>query len=215
MTYRTRPRVARRAGAAPDGGRACGGRAPGRRGRVRASAVVAAALWLGGCGYGRIHELGEQVVAARDEIEVELQRRVELVPGLIEAAAEHGAASDSTVEAVGEARLQLARAVRSGDLSAMQAADSALCRALDGLMAEAAEHRGLNGDAVFELLRARLEVTELGTVRASRRYNEAVRRYNEYIGGFPQLLTARLMGAERLDPFAPPVAQSGFPSVDE
>jgi LemA protein len=219
MSYSDRTYELRRGGGR-DGGRSGPGagaraRAVSRARLIRLPVLLALVVWLGGCGYGRIHELDEDVAAAQSEIEVQLQRRVELVPGLIETVTAYGAVSEEVVAAVAEARLRLAGAVRSGDLTAMEAADAELCRSLDGLLAVAAANRGLRSDPAFELLRSQLKETKAETLKASRRYNVAVRHYNDYIAGFPQLLTARVIGAERRQLFEPSDGPAGMPSGDE
>lgn len=188
----------------PGRGAVAGGGWPSGRARraVRALgslALVLLAAWLSGCGYGRIQQLEEQVVGAQSEIEVQLQRRVELVPGLLETVRGYDVASAEVIGAVADGRARLAAAVQAGDLAAMERADGELSAALNELLS-AARVPALDRDAGFSLLRSRLEETEERTFEASRRYNAAVRAYNEYIGGFPQLVTARVIGAERREP---------------
>jgi LemA protein len=163
--------------------------------------VLLLAAVQAGCGYGQLQELEEQVRSARQEIEIQLQRRAELVPSLLETLQANNAVRDELTGAVADARADLVLAFQSGDLGSIQTANAELCSSLEEIMASAARDESLRVDPAFELLRSQLDETEQQVERASRDYNEAVRRFNEYIEGFPQLVTARVIGAEKLEPF--------------
>ncbi len=161
-----------------------------------------------------MQQLEEQAGVARNEIEVQLQRKAELVPSLLETVQEYGAAADSTVAWVADARVGLADAVRAGDLVQMREACTVLTDALAALLEAARRYRGLEDDPGFQLLRSQLAGTEERIQQAGLRYNEAASQYNSYIAEFPQLVTAKVVGAQRLDLFGPPAdgggsAQSG------
>jgi LemA protein len=174
-----------------------------RRSRRTAAAAVRrlltpllAALTLAGCGYSRIQELDERALEARSDIEIQLLRRAELVPTLVETAQRHAQLESAVVEAVADARAGLVGAVRSTDLSAMEAASLSLSDALGELLAAAAGYADLQADPGFQRLLVQLEGTQQQVVLAGHSYNEAVLLYHEYIGGFPQVLTAKVIGAE-------------------
>jgi LemA protein len=154
-----------------------------------------------GCGYGEMNELDEQVRAARHEIEVQLQRRAELVPSLVETVEAYAGAGDELVAVVSEARTVLAGAVRSGDFAEMQVANIELCSALDEMLASATRLPNLLSDPAYQLLQSQLEATGERIAEAGGAYNDAARRYNDFIAKFPQLVTAKVIGAEKLEPF--------------
>jgi LemA protein len=166
-------------------------------------AVLLAATLLSGCEIGHIQELEERAQEARSQIEVELQRRSELVPNLIETAQEYSTVPADIVEQVADARVWLAEAVRSRDLEKMEEASGALTEALERLLASAAGDRDLHNSVGFGLLRSQLEGTGQRIMAAGGDYNEAVRRFNEFIAAFPTSLTAKVIGAERLKTFDP------------
>ncbi len=181
------------------------------RWRPRFHVLVLLATLLGGCGYSEIQEMEEQVRTARQEIEIQLQRRAELVPSLLETLQANRAVADELAGAVSHARADLVLAFQSGDLGEIQTANAELCTSLEQIIASAARAASLRTDPAFELLRAQLDTTEEQVQQAGRDYNEAVRRYNAFIVGFPQLVTARMIGAEKLEPFesgASPPAES-------
>ncbi len=167
--------------------------------RVSSFGLAAAVLTLlSGCGYSQIQELDDLATSARSDIEVQLQRRAELVPNLIETVRAYGSVGEEVVARVADARAGLVRALRSGDLQAMEMGSIRLSGAIGQLMGAAGRRADLQLDAGFAVLRSQLERTEERIQSAGRSYNEAVRHHNEYIRGFPQLVTARLIGAEKL-----------------
>ena len=182
---------------------------------TRVLAALAAASLLGGCGYNQILEMDEQARLARREIEVQLQRRSEMVPSLVETVVGYVAVDSDLVGAIADARARLAGAVRSGDLSEMQSANVELCDGLDGLLALAGRYAELQADAGFQTLRSQLQETEDQVLRSGRRYNEAVRRYNDYIEAFPQLVTAKVVGAEKFELFGSGGDAAAMPLADE
>lgn len=146
-----------------------------------------------------MQELDDQARSARSDIEVQLQRRAELVPNLIETVRAYGTVSEETVAAVADARAELVGAVRSGDLGAMQESSAELGTAISRLLGAAGA--GLETDPGFKRLRAQLDGTEERIRAAGIAYNAAVLRYNAYIREFPQLVTAKVIGAEELESF--------------
>ncbi|UCF20703.1 MAG: LemA family protein [Gemmatimonadota bacterium] len=163
--------------------------------------VLLAAGLVSGCGYDRIQELGERAAEARAAIEVQLQRRTELVPALVETVVERGEASEEAITAVVDSRIALAAAVRGDDLAALDSASAFLSGALSRLMSEAEREATLQADPAFQLLRSQLMGTEEQISEAARSYNEAVRLHNDYIARFPQVITAKIVGARPLRQF--------------
>ncbi len=186
-----------------------------RTGFARMLAALAAASLLGGCGYDQILELDEQARLARREIEVQLQRRLEMVPSLVESVTDYLDVDGELIARIADARARLAGAVRLGDLSEMEAANGELCDGLESLLAVAGRYAALQADAGFQLLRSQLQETEDQVIKASRSYNEAVRRYNDYIDAFPQLVTAKVVGAEKRELFGSGGEAVVMPLADE
>jgi len=181
----------------------------------RAWMALLAASLLSGCGYSRIQELGEQAAVARSEIEVQVQRRAELVPVLVETVQRRAAVSEDVIRAVADARARLVRAVRLGDLAAIERDSGELSSVLEQLLSIAGGDMDLRTDPGFQLLRSQLEATEKEIREAGRSYNEAVRLYNDYISNFPQIVTAKVVGAERLQAFEPFQEPASPPVTDQ
>lgn len=160
------------------------------------SAAVAAATLASGCGYNRIQTLDEQVNAYKSQIEVQLQRRADLVPNLVETVRAFAAHETEVFTAVADARSRLAGAVQTGDLQQMAEANQVLTSALGRLLAIAEAYPELRSSENFRMLQDQLEGTENRIATARQDYNRAVQDYNAYVRRFPQLLTAKVIGAE-------------------
>ncbi len=173
-----------------------------------------AASTLAGCGYSRIHELEDRVLEARSNIEIQLLRRAELARTLVEIAQRYAELETTLVEAVADARAGLVSAVRSTDLTAMESAGVSLSDALGELRLAVADYADLQADQNFQRLLAQIEGTRQQVALAGGRYNEAVSTYNEYIRGFPQLLTAKVIGAESRHPYRSLESADSLPPAD-
>ena len=149
---------------------------------------------LAGCGYNTIQTHDEQVNAAESQIKVQLQRRADLVPNLVETVKGYAKQEQTIFIQVAEARAKLAGAVQGGNLQEMAAANAALTAPLGRLLAIAENYPQLKSNENFRALQDQLEGTENRIAVARQDYNDAVNRYNSYIRRFPQVLTAKLIG---------------------
>lgn len=156
--------------------------------------IAAAVLGLSACGYNRIQTLDEQASAFKSQIEVQLQRRADLVPNLVETVRGYAQQEQTIFTAVADARARLGGAVRSGSLQQMADANQGLTGALSRLLAISENYPQLKSNENFRALQDQLEGTENRIATARGDYNGAVQTYNAYIRRFPQVLTAKLIG---------------------
>lgn len=180
----------------------------------RALIALAAAALLGGCGYNRIQTLDEQVEAYRSQIQVQLQRRYDLIPNLVETVRGFAAQEREIFEAVTDARSRLGGALQAGEIQEMAAANQALSGALSRLIALAEDNPEIRSDQNFRMLQDQLEGTENRIATARQDYNRAVQEYNAYIRRFPQLVTAKLVGAGPEEYYEAAEAATAAPRVD-
>ena len=164
-----------------------------RRSLVLAATVLVAFAGAG-CGYNTIQTLDEQVNAAEAQIKVQLQRRADLIPNLVETVKGYARQEQTIFIAVAEARAKLAGAVQSGNLQEMAAANAALTAPLGRLLAIAENYPQLKSNENFRALQDQLEGTENRIAVSRQDYNESVNKYNAYIRRFPQVLTAKVLG---------------------
>ncbi|MBI4408267.1 MAG: LemA family protein [Gemmatimonadetes bacterium] len=181
------------------------------------------ALLLSGCGYNRIQELDERSEEMRANIEAELLRRNDLIPNLVATVEQAAAFERETFTRVAEARAGLTRAreqvaqavQQDADPGALSRASAALSDNLRLFLNVAVEaYPTLRANQNFVGLQDELTETENRLAVARRDYNESVRTYNTYIRRFPQLLTAKVIGAGRKEPFAAPEAAQQPPRVE-
>ncbi|HXQ29306.1 MAG TPA: LemA family protein [Gemmatimonadales bacterium] len=149
---------------------------------------------VAGCGYNTIQTYDEQVNAAEAQIKVQLQRRADLIPNLVETVKGYAKQEQTVFGDVADARAKLAGAVQSGDLQQMAAANAALTAPLGRLLAIAEAYPQLKSNENFRALQDQLEGTENRIAVARQDYNDAVNTYNAYIRRFPAVLTAKVIG---------------------
>lgn len=158
-------------------------------------ALVASAALLSGCGYNRIQSLDEQVNGYESQIHVQLQRRYDLIPNLVETVKGFAAQEREVLANVTEARARLGGAIESGDIEQMAQANQGVSSALSRLLLVVENYPELRSNENFRMLQDQLEGTENRIATARQDYNAAVQEYNAYIRRFPQALTAKVIGA--------------------
>ena len=163
--------------------------------------LVAVALWAMAV-YNRLVQLRNRTANAFGQIDVQLKRRHDLVPNLVEVARGYLQHEASTLQAVIAARGQAQGAASNarqhvGDaaaLGALAAAEGVLGSSLGRLMVVAEAYPELKADATMQSLSEELTSTENKVGFARQAYNDAVLDYNNAQGQFPALLVARMFG---------------------
>jgi LemA protein len=170
---------------------------------------------LASCGYNTIQRLDEQANSAQGQIEVQLQRRVNLIPNLVNTVKGYATHEEQTLDEITRARAGLQSALQTRDPTAMANADAQLTSALSRLNVNVEAYPNLKADQLFIRLQDELAGTENRIATARTDYNQAVQQYNAYIRQFPAVLTAKVTGAKERKYFtADASAQHGPPTVD-
>ena len=164
--------------------------------RLRKWLVLALPLALAGCGYNSIQTMDEQATAARSQIEVQLQRRADLIPNLVATVKGYAAHEEQVFSEVAQARAGLVGAIQSHDPQQMADANAAATGALGRLLAISEAYPQLKADQGFLRLQDELTGTENRIAVARGDYNKAAQDYNAYIRKFPTALTAKVIGAK-------------------
>ena len=154
--------------------------------------VLTVVTLTSGCGYNRIQALDEQVNQAKGQIGVQLQRRADLIPNLVETVKGYAQQESTVFVQVADARSRLSGAVAGGQVGEMADADIALTGALGRLLAIAEAYPELKSDQNFRALQDELEGTENRIAVARTDYNESVGQLNAFIRTFPYNLTAMI-----------------------
>ena len=175
--------------------------------------ILPAALLLTGCGYNQIQTLDEQAQSAKQQIQVQLQRRADLIPNLVETIKGVTKQEDTVYIGVANARAKLAGAVATGDPAQMAAADQQATGAIGRLLAIAENYPQLKSNENFLQLQDELTGTENRVAVARGDYNTAVQQYNTYIRTFPQAITAKVTGAKPRTYYNAPASSQNAPAV--
>lgn len=152
--------------------------------------------------FNRLVHKRNRIANAFSQIDVQLKRRHDLVPNLVEVAKRYLAHEAATLEAVTRARgeaYNAAAAARSRPTDAaavgtLALAEQALGGSLGRLMALAESYPELKADATMASLGEELTSTENRIGFARQAYNDEVLAYNDAVGQFPDLLVARVAG---------------------
>jgi LemA protein len=176
--------------------------------------AVSLAFLTTACGYNSIQKLDERAQAYQGTIEVQLQRRADLIPNLVNTVKGYAAHEEAVFTQVAQARSGLLGAVKSGDAEQMATANAAMTGALGRLLAVAEAYPQLKADQSFIRLQDELTGTENRIATARNDYNGAVNEYNAYIRQFPQVLTAKVTGAKPRKYFQAAAGTTEAPKVD-
>jgi len=156
-------------------------------------AIAAAILIWIVAGFNALVALRTRVQNAWAEIDVQLKRRHDLIPNLVEAVRGYMQHERSTLEAVAQARTQAMAAARGG-IEQRSTAESVLTGALGNLFAVAENYPQLRAVESVMLLQEQLTSTENRIAYARQFYNDEVMKYNTAQSTFPRNLFARPFG---------------------
>ena len=170
--------------------------------------MLAPVLWLVAT-YNRLARLRVRCENAYSQIDVQLKRRFDLVPNLVEAVKGYMAHERGTLEAVIAARAQAAGAlgaVQGGamgiaSMGALANASGALDGALNRLIGLVERYPELKANQNALQLQEELASTENRIAFARQAYNDAVMRLNESIVVFPASLVAGWFGIGQMGMF--------------
>jgi LemA protein len=169
---------------------------------------------LAGCGYNQIQRYDENAQQAKQQIDVQLQRRADLVPNLVATVKGYAAHEEAVFTNVAQARAGLLGAIKTGDAAQEANANLAMTGALGRLLAIAEAYPQLKADQSFLRLQDELAGTENRVATARNDYNQAVQAYNSFIRTFPQVITAKVTGAKPRTYFEAAPGSTAAPTVD-
>jgi LemA protein len=151
--------------------------------------LLVATAWL----YNRLVRFRTRADDGWATIDVQLRRRYDLIPNLVETVQGYASHERELFERVTEART---RAISAGDVRDQAAAENAVTAGLGRLMAVVEAYPQLKADQHFLALQEELVGTESKIAYARQFYNDQVRRLNTAIGTFPSTFVARAFGFE-------------------
>ena len=155
--------------------------------------VVAAAVIYVIIVFNRLVRTRQMANEAWSGIDVQLKRRSDLVPNLVDSVKGYAAHERSVLEEVTQLRGN-ARALPQGDVAARAQAEGALSVALGKLIALAENYPDLKASGNFLELQQQLSALEDELQMARRYYNGATRNLNTLVQSFPSNLVAGIFG---------------------
>ena len=165
------------------------------------AAVIAALALLGVAGvviYNRLIRSRNRVDTAWSDIDVQLQRRHDLIPRLVTAVDQYAQYERATLEAVTELR---AEAMQQADVRARGKAEQELSAGVERLIALAENYPDLKANENFMKLQNELVETENYLQVARRYYNGSVRDYNTMTESVPNNIVASMFSFAQRDFF--------------
>jgi LemA protein len=152
--------------------------------------------------YNRLVRQRNQVQASWAQIDVQLKRRHDLIPNLVETVKGYAAHERGTLDAVVAARNNaVAAAARDPGVGGRAAAESALTQTLGRLFALAEAYPDLKANQNFAALQGELANTEDKIAYARQFYNSAVQTYNTSVQSLPTNVIAGVGGFQVTDFF--------------
>ncbi len=168
--------------------------------------LAAIAFWA----YNSLVKLKVAAESAWSDIDVQLKRRYDLIPNLVETVKGYAAHERGTLEAVIEARSKAQQAVTPAEKAQ---AEGALAGTLKSLFALAESYPQLRASENFTQLQGTLESIEEAVQNARRYYNAVVRDLNTKIAQFPTNLVALTFGFKPREFFEMPEEERTVPKV--
>ncbi|MBX6320444.1 MAG: LemA family protein [Rhodospirillaceae bacterium] len=161
--------------------------------------------------YNRLVALRNQVSNAWRQIDVQLKRRHDLIPNLVETVKDYMSYEQETLRQVIEARN---RAVGAGTPEQSIAAEGVLSGALGRLFALMENYPTLKADQNVSRLMEELTASENKIAFARQFYNDSVMALNNAVQSFPSNIVAGTFGFTEATYFEVPEAETAVPKVD-
>lgn len=167
-------------------------------------------LGASGCGYNTSIALQEKVEAQWAQVDVQLKRRFDLIPNLIETVKGYATHEKEIFTSLAEARKgYFAAGTRDEKIKYATQMESSLSR----LLMFKETYPALKADESFRKLQDTLEGTENRISVERNRYNDAVRELNTYIRGIPGQWWASMAGVKGAEYFKVDEAEKAVPKV--
>lgn len=173
--------------------------------------VVAVILWFIAT-YNAFVRLRNLVEEAWRQVDVELHRRYDLIPNLVETVKGYASHERGVFEEVTRARAAAAGGAQTREQQA--ANENALTAAIGRLFAVAEAYPSLKADANFQALQAELTNTEDRIAGGRRYYNANVRQFNTKLETFPASIVGSMTGFRRATYFEAEGSTRDVPRVD-
>ena len=161
--------------------------------------------------YNKLVSLRNRVKNSYSQIDVQLKRRNDLIPNLVETVKGYASHEKSVFEEVTRARSNV---MNASNIQETSKADGELTGALKSLFAVAENYPDLKANSNFQQLQRELSETEDKISYARQFYNDVVLKYNNACQQFPSNLIANAFGFEESEFFEAPLEERAVPKVE-
>ncbi len=163
-------------------------------------------------GYNAFVRLRNEVENSWSQIDVQLKRRTDLIPNLINTVKGYAKHEKGTFEEVTKARTAMINA--GGNVAATAEAENMLTGALKSIFAVAEAYPDLKANQNFMQLQEELSGTENKVAATRQYYNDTVMEYNTKLESFPSNLIAGMFNFKEKDLFEIPESEKAVPKVE-
>jgi LemA protein len=165
-------------------------------------------------GFNRLRKSDIGAQEALGGIDVQLTRRADLIPNLVETVKGYAAHEKDVFEQVTAARAGVQSAAKGDDVPAKAAADAALQQALVRVNAVAENYPDLKANTNFLDLQKQLAETENQISFARQYYNDAVATLNKLVATIPWMLFSGMAGVKDREFYEAPAGSDVAPKID-
>ena len=155
--------------------------------------ILAVIFWFIGC-YNKLVKSRNKVKNSWSQIDVQLKRRFDLIPNLVETAKGYAGHEKEIFSSFAEARNVYSQASKNGDIAGMSEANNKLSSVLSKLIAVSEAYPELKADQHFAKMMEELTNTEDKIAYTRQFYNDVVMSYNNLREVFPSSIVAGMFG---------------------
>lgn len=173
--------------------------------------LIVMAITIFGSSYNNFVQLEEDVNQSYAQLESQLQRRLDLIPNLVETVKGFADQEQEVIDSVTEARSSMANA---GSVEEQAEADAELSGALSRLLVVVENYPEIRSSENFQQLSDELAGTENRIAVARQDYNGSVTEFNREVRSFPGNMVAGIFGFDEKDYFEADAGAEDAPEVD-
>jgi LemA protein len=163
--------------------------------------------------FNRLRRLDVHADEALAGVDVQLTRRADLIPNVVETVKGYAAHERGVLDEVTSARAAVSAAAHGGSVADRAAAEGQLDKALVDVLAVAEAYPDLKASTTFLDLQRQLADTEGQLAFARQFYNDAVRQVNATVATIPWMWIAPAAGVRRRDFYEAPAGHQAPPAV--
>jgi LemA protein len=176
--------------------------------------VLVLLVGFGVVGFNKLRTSDVSAEEALGGIDVQLTRRADLIPNLVETVKGYAAHEEGVFEEITKARAHLQTAAAGNSVPEKAAADAEMAGALVNLNAVAEAYPDLKANANFQDLQKQLAETENQISFARQYYNDAVATLNKLVVTIPWMFFTGIAKVEKREFYDAPEGQEHAPGVE-